>query len=290
MNGEKGFLSENETKQQDKMSNFKKAFVLISILDESFSEFEYRDHDRVFITEMIKKMYSDYTDFKLRNENKDDILKEEMNLIKVKEKALLNAKYPISKEYYSVELFFKKQCEIEKGIDPTFDIEVFAECENIRIESILDQVKQLSDKSYYGETDTYKQALKYIKYLSKVIKGEANKDNTPKTFEIDCNPVRLNIIRERLISAKIINRISKEDFTYLFTGKPITKVMKSLIWNKSLSLGHEFLKRFVYQSEKFDFTQVNKCIKYPNGKELARNNKSTAVYKCDDILNPILDN
>lgn len=111
---------------------------------------------------------------------------------------------------------------------------------------------------------------------------------TSKTFKIDCKPERLNIIRERLIEKKIIKNISKDDFAYLFTGQPITQEMKSIIWIETRPLGHEFLRRFIYRNNQFNFKLVNECIKYLDGKKLNAGCKSTAQYK-NDRLNPILD-
>ncbi len=100
--------------------------------------------------------------------------------------------------------------------------------------------------------------------------------------------MQLNTIRERLISAGMIEIISEDDFICLFTERPVNEGIVRLEWKQSLSLGHEFLKRVVYGEEKFDFRQINFCIAFQGGKKLDSNNKSTAQYKNDDLLNPIL--
>ncbi|MDP3446070.1 MAG: hypothetical protein Q8T08_24680, partial [Ignavibacteria bacterium] len=163
---------------------------------------------------------------------------------------------------------------------------VFADCEKERIEGILEKIRQLCDKSDYITQETYKQALKYIKYLNLVINGQT--DETPKTFITGYEPEQLKTIRERLIKAKIIGQISEKEFVYLFTAKPISKTMKRLDWKESRPLGHEFLKRVVYSKSNFDFNQVNDCIKSKDGKLFDSNCKSTAPYKCNIKLNPIL--
>lgn len=243
------------------MNNLKKVFGLIETLDKSFSDIEYKDFDKVLIDEKIKELYSDFAEFEQRNLNRSDILKDEMILVKAKEKAYLNAKLEISREYYPVELFFKKQCEIEKGIDPTFDIEVFAECEKDRIESILEQVKQLSDKSYYSETGTYKQALKYIKYLSEIIKGKAKKKlskiiksfaayiehDKPETLaealKTAFRDQKGKTIRLMIESLKIVDRLKICNDSELFHA-----IESSFDWNIGSYVG-------IFQTYKFDSTK-----------------------------------
>jgi hypothetical protein len=91
----------------------------------------------------------------------------------------------ISREYNSLDKLFKDQCANKKKSDPTFDIEVYAQSEKERIEGILEQVRQLSDKSYYSDHKTYIQALKYIKHLTMVTNVQFNKtDIINKKYEI----------------------------------------------------------------------------------------------------------
>lgn len=108
----------------------------------------------------------------------------------------------VNGEYYTVESFFKKQCEKEKGSDPTFDEEVFADCEKKRIERIIEQVKQLSDEPYYREHPVYTQAKKYIKHLDKVIKGqikEVESDKIHKLLIYSKNDVNMKTLDNVLI-------------------------------------------------------------------------------------------
>lgn len=196
-----------------------------------------------------------------------------------------------SREYFSFETLFKNQCEKARETDPTFDIEVFAECEKDRIQGILKQVKQLSNESFYSDHPTYKQALKYIKYLLKVINGEikTDEDNTPKTFLTTYLPNQLDIIRRKSIKAKIFDNISENDFVYLFTGQPILKEMKRLEWRKPKPLCHTFLLRMVYHESHFDYKQVNDCIKLQKGRKLVSQDKSQSKFRHKDILDPIFN-
>jgi len=142
----------------------------------------------------------------------------------------------------------------------------------------------------------YKDQLKYwrktsekvIKILEDSKKPVHGPDKSPRTFKTGYIIMQLNTIRERLIFAGIIERISEDDFVYLFSERPVTEGMIRMEWKQSLSLGHEFLKRVVYEGDNFDFKQINYCIAFPGGKKLDSNNKSTAQYKNDDVLNPIL--
>lgn len=109
-----------------------------------------------------------------------------------------------------------------------------------------------------------------------------------KTFKTPYTLEQLDIIRTKLIDAKIIKSISVEDFRYLFTEQAIFKAMERLRWKESAPLGHEFLKRAVYNSSNFNFNQVNACMIFPKDHKLDSNDKSTAQYKNDDKLNPIL--
>jgi hypothetical protein len=146
------------------------------------------------------------------------------------------------------------------------------------------------------DTFTYQDQLKYwrvtseraIKLLEDSMKPFQGSEKAPRTFKTNYINTQLNIIRERLINAKIIENISENDFIYLFTEKPVNKGMVSIKWKESLSLCHEFLRRVVYAGVEFDLKQVNDCISFPGGKKLDSNNKSTALYKNDDILNPVL--
>jgi hypothetical protein len=142
----------------------------------------------------------------------------------------------------------------------------------------------------------YKDQLKYwrmtsekaIKILEDSMKPVHGPEKSPRTFKTGYITMQLNTIRERLIFAGMIENISEDDFIYLFTERPLSDRMVRLKWKQSLSLCHEFLKRVVYEEEKFDFRQINACIAFPEGKKLDSNNKSTAQYKNDDLLNPIL--
>lgn len=142
----------------------------------------------------------------------------------------------------------------------------------------------------------YKDQLKYwrltsekvIKILEDSMKPVQGPEKSPMTFKTDYISLQLGTIRERLLFAGMIDNIPEDDFIYLFTERPVTGKVIRLKWKQSLSLGHEFLKRVVYKEEKFDFRQINACITFPGGKKLDSNNKSTAQYKNDDLLNPIL--
>jgi hypothetical protein len=142
----------------------------------------------------------------------------------------------------------------------------------------------------------YKDQLKYwrmtsekvIKILEDSMKPFPGPEKSPRTFKTSYITMQLNTIRERLIFAGIIESISEGDFVYLFTERPLIERMIRMEWKQSLSLGHEFLRRVVYDQEKFDFKQINYCITFPGGRKLDSNNKSTAQYKNDDILNPVL--
>ena len=142
----------------------------------------------------------------------------------------------------------------------------------------------------------YKDQLKYwrmtsekiIKILEDSKKPVHGSEKSPSTFKTAYIIMQLNTIRERLISAGMIESISEDDFVYLFTEKPLINGMVRMEWKQSLSLGHEFLRRVVYEGEKFDFKQVNSCIVFPEGRKLDSNNKSTAQYRNDEIFNPIL--
>jgi hypothetical protein len=142
----------------------------------------------------------------------------------------------------------------------------------------------------------YKDQLKYwkltsekvIKILEDSMKPVHGPDKSSTTFKTDYIIMQLNTIRERLMSAGLIESISENDFIFLFTERPVTGSMVRMEWKQSLSVCHEFLRRVVYKEEKFDFRQINSCIAFPGGKKLDSNNKSTAQYRNDDILNPVL--
>lgn len=212
-------FSDEEIKQQDVMSNFYKVIALFLELDANFLDTKYMPFEKKAINEAIEKLYSDFADFEKRTENRIDIsiLDDEMKLIKEKEKILLGAKYAISEEYYPVEEFFEMQCEKERLSDPTFSTKVFALCEKLRIEGILEQVTQLSDKSYYSKADTFKQALKYIDYLNTVIENEG-KVKTPENIFVP--KINEDIIEELFV---ILGNYfaPKEQFMNFLTGNKI---------------------------------------------------------------------
>ncbi|HEY5591831.1 MAG TPA: hypothetical protein VIK55_12530 [Paludibacter sp.] len=188
-NKRQSLFSDDVIKQQDVMSNLKKAFGLFGELDASFSDIQYMklnkelidieqiypliDNEKEELNRMLKyletnpdKKPTDLTDSEKALYDKKtlrDFFKQNIDNI---------AKLETSREYYPVEEFFEKQCEKERLLDPTFSTKVFALSEKLRIEGILEQVTQLSDKSYYSNADTFKQALKYIDYLNTVIENE----------------------------------------------------------------------------------------------------------------------
>jgi hypothetical protein len=266
--------SPEEIKQQDEMSNLKKAIRLFIVLDESFSDIKYIPFNKSVIDSMIDEMYG--------GKRIEEMGKEEKIIINAREKALLGAKFETSREYYPVEVFFEKQCKKEKESDQTFDIKVFAECEKERIEGILVQVKQLSDKLYYTKEDTFKQAIKYIDYLNGFISGQTVEGS--KTFKI-CDPsLPLNAIREGLIKGKIINNISEKDFTYLFTEQPILKGMKRIEWKSFKAEAKYLLNRMV--GKEFSNPIGNKCFvlaKDQNNEIFDSNVKPATSY-------PVIDN
>lgn len=157
----------------------------------------------------------------------------------------------------------------------------------------------LSDKYPNGEvkkirhsTSDQVEILKYesfIKSEKENIQKTEQFDKLPKTFLTGYTLPQLNTIRERMINAKLISDISKNNFVYLFTEQSITKKMIRIEWKESKPLSHEFLSRVVYHDKQFNFKQVNECIIYPKGKKLDSHDKSTAQYKNKDILNPILN-
>lgn len=175
-----------------------------------------------------------------------------------------------------------------------FIFECIAVIENISFIMPVNCEFEENSKLYETNTYHYRQASNMFNFSLTEVEDSIKKikneqlDNLPKTFKTDYNPQQLNTIRERLIKAKIIDHITKNDFEYLFTKKPRITEMKFINWEEKRPLGHEFLKRVVYRNEKFDFKQVNDCIKSQDGKLFDSNCKSTAVYK-NDILNSILD-
>jgi len=113
-----------------------------------------------------------------------------------------------------------------------------------------------------------------------------DEDDLPKTFKSNFNPEQLIKIKGKMIG-EIISKISDDDFVYLLTEKPITENMRRLYWKESLPLCHAFLTKVVYGAGQFNFKQVNECIKFPDGKKLDSNHK-TSSYRNNDILDPIL--
>ena len=120
------------------------------------------------------------------------------------------------------------------------------------------------------------------------INAESIAPSPLRTLKANCNTDQLRTIRMRLISNKVIGDITEKDFLYVFTNQQQINGINALKWKISHKLGHEFLKRLVYKDRQFDFGQINACIKYADGKKLDSNDKSTAQYKNDTVLNPIL--
>ena len=123
-------------------------------------------------------------------------------------------------------------------------------------------------------------AKRYIKWI---------KDNylDNLTFETNLDQKRLEEIRNHLTAKNLINGIKSDDFVYLFSGKPITSDMVTLLWIGSKQLCHEFLKRAVYKTNQFNFPQFNKCIIHSDGKPFDSNSKSNAKFLGNSTFDPI---
>ncbi len=131
-----------------------------------------------------------------------------------------------------------------------------------------------------------KKAAKY--YTDWIKESHPDLSSIPKTLIVtEFENEQLIVIKKRLVDKKIIESISDADFLYLFTGQPIKKTLKKLIWKGSRPFAHEFIKRVVFGDKKFNFITINQCISFPNSKELNSNDKSKAEYK-NDTLNIIL--
>jgi hypothetical protein len=155
-------------------------------------------------------------------------------------------------------------------------------------EFLLDEVDPWS---FWQKPDLDELVILYAEWRAKKIHTTVNQisENILNTFKTDYTLSQLKTIRERLIKTRLIDNISENAFIYIFTGKPITKRMKRIIWKKKPPLGHSFLKRVVYQNEQFNFKQIEECFIFPKGHILDSNDKSRSDYSHNDILNPILN-
>lgn len=152
---------------------------------------------------------------------------------------------------------------------------------------LYDQVRS-SEKQIIEQIN--KAANHYLEWvkMAYLTPDKDNKSNKLTFVVTEYTENQLNIIATRLIKEKIIDPISTSNFIYLFTGQEITEHMKSISWKESRPLAHEFLRRVVYGEDKFNMKQVNECIKFLENKKLDSNDKSTAQYKFNDILDKIL--
>jgi hypothetical protein len=106
-----------------------------------------------------------------------------------------------------------------------------------------------------------------------------------------CNLSEANLIQlcQRMIKRHIIDYIPEPDFIYLFSSNLLHPHMTPLHWRESRSLCHEFLSRVVFIHSKFNYKQVNACIKFPDEQNLNSSFQNKSFYKKDDILNGLLD-
>jgi len=234
------FYDKSKVKAMDEMNNFKKAVILFENLDKSFSDIQYikLNKNLIDIEQMYpltdnekKKLSKILIDIKANPEKKKELTNAESALV---DKNIFRndlnkniddiAKTETTREYYPVELFFEKQCDKKKKDDPTFDHIIFAEIEKERIESILEQIKQLSDKSYYSQSDTYEQAKKYISYLKKVIDGSETTNNAKqsniKGLTSEYNTDQLKKIFNRLEKVRITVKKDEDAFLSIFSKSP----------------------------------------------------------------------
>ena len=109
------------------------------------------------------------------------------------------------------------------------------------------------------------------------------------TFACNLSPAKLSLLCQRMIKKRIIRSISEHEFIYLFSSGLIYKDMTALNWLESISLCHEFLSRTVFIHSKFNYKQVNACIKFADGQKMNSSFQNKSFYKKDDILNELLD-
>jgi hypothetical protein len=108
-----------------------------------------------------------------------------------------------------------------------------------------------------------------------------------RTFHSEYSMDHIDTIRLRLIESNYISEISRKDFEYLFSEKPIIKLMIRMNWKKSNPQGHYFLEKIVYINRDFDNIQVNKCInlKRPmDSGDKPKNTQNSSTYEKLDIL------
>lgn len=196
------FYSDTEIEQQKKLSDLKEAGVLFSDLNDYFSYVtEWNIPTDIEKNIMINKLRSDFAEKEARWEEKKEAekgltidipnglvfpdIEEHRTILKYNEKLIRESKIEISREFYAPENLFEIKCQDKRKDDPTFDIVVFAQCEMERIEGVLDEIRQLSDKSYYCKEETYEQALKYVKQLNKVINNKPENKEKPAKEPID---------------------------------------------------------------------------------------------------------
>lgn len=264
MKDKREFLyNDEEIEKMDQDENLKKAIGLLMALDRSFSD-NMAEFDDLSL--YYKSIINNHPDFDAPDLT--DYLTNALKEYRQSKSKALGRKFPqkLDNEYYSAETLFKKQCEKERKSDPTFDIEVFAECEKKHIEGIIEQVEQLTYKSYYAKHPTYAQGKEYIKYLSKVSNGqiiEPIQGKTEKTFSTGYSPEQLKKLRKALIdSCFIFNSISEADFIYIFTGQPITNKLRPIKWQFSRGINiavRDFITELI-PGEPVHIPQVTKCF------------------------------
>lgn len=244
----------------------------------------YTDDDNVSLAQIVAKGISAFLSNVQHNSYFPSLR------LKLKSNSILDLD-EIFKIYYEHCLIFLKNEEnrklfkSEKRLMPEL-INQHIEDEKQNYSDSLLIFKQLKDSEIQVFEQINKAVLKYPEWI-KVTHPEVN--SIPKTFLATAySEIQLKTIRKRLIDNKIIEDISDTEFLYLFTGKPINKTMKRLLWNMKRTLGHSFLEKVVFSDKEFDFKQINECITSKDGKLFDSNNKSTSQYRNDDILNLIL--
>ena len=109
------------------------------------------------------------------------------------------------------------------------------------------------------------------------------------TFSCNLSPANLSQLCQRMIKQRIIFPIPELEFIYLFSSKLLHYNITPLYWCESKSLCHEFLARTVFTSSKFNYKQVNACIKFTDDQNLNSSFQNKSYYRKDDILNTLLD-
>jgi len=109
---------------------------------------------------------------------------------------------------------------------------------------------------------------------------DAFEDISPgvKTFSTRLNEKQLKALYQGLVKNNYINSIGMENFIYLFSNNPITPKMKKATWLKSKKQWHYFLRKAVYEGERFDYGQANMCMVSHDRKPLNSNDKNENGY------------